>query len=235
MNFPIASPIPWLYQTLWQAQDEGGSFAYKATVYKASLCPCGNTPTDPNNINCAACGGYGILYPLSAIEALVLISDITQNLDLVQYGLMEDGDLVVSPAPGNIHFDNFDLLMLPWTIGTPTFSEILVRGSGTTDAATYRVLNITGAWTVNVTTGASTEYVPNRDFTYDGKVITWISGRAQPAAGVQYSIRYDAQFEWVSYNPPEPRVAWGQDLGQKAVFRKRHILLPNAPTELLRG
>lgn len=234
MNFTPVAPIPWLYDTLWTSQDAGGQFAYTAAVYKSAFCPCGNTPTSPSNINCEACGGYGILYPEPAFQALVLVSGIEQNLDLVQYGLMEDGDLVVSPKPGSIHFDSFDLLILPWSIGTPTYSEVLARSaSGATDTATYRLLNVSGAWTVDSTTGQITSYVPNTDFTYDGKTITWVGN--QPTAGGQYSLRYDAQFEWVSFNPASPRVAFGQDLGQKAVFRKRHILLPNAPTLLLQG
>lgn len=234
MPFPAAMPMPWLYNTLWEAQNEGGSFAYEATVYKSAWCPCGNTPGQPNNINCAACGGFGILYPLPPFSALVMVSDITQNLDLMQYGLMEDGDLFVSPQPGSVHFDNFDLLLLPWTIGVPTYSQTIVRGSGVADTSYYRVLNVTGAFTVNTATGATTEYVPNRDFTYSGKTITWLATGSQPSAGTLYSIRYDAQFEWVAYNPPQPRVAFGQDLGQKAIFRKRHILLPTAPP-LLQG
>lgn len=230
INYAPASPIPWLTNVLWQSQDAQGSFAYTATVYKAALCPCRSTPTGSQNQNCLACGGNGILYPVPPEQITVLVSDITQNLDLMQYGLMEDGDLVVSPQPGSIHFDNFDLLMLPWSIGVPTYSQVIVRGAGATDTADYRVLNVTGAWTVEPTTGTNQEYKPGFDFTFDSKTITWLSTGNAPTDGQLYSIRYDAQFEWVAYNPPSPRVAFGQDLGQKAVFRKRHILLPNAPT-----
>lgn len=230
-NFSPVSPIPWLYNTLWQSQNAGGSFAYEATVYKAAYCPCGNTPSAPNNINCAACGGYGLLYPEAPEQIPVLVSEINQESELIQYGFANYGDMVVSPQPGSVHFDNFDLLILPWSIGVPTFSEVLARGAGNTDIATYRLLHVGGAWTVNVTSGAVTAYVPGRDFTYSGKTLTWVNG---PSAGTLYSIRYDAQFEWVAWNPPEPRVAFGQDLGQRAVFRKRHIALPNAPA-LLQG
>ncbi len=229
MQYAPASPIPWLYATLWQSQDAQGSFAYQATVYKAAFCPCGTKPGNPPNINCAACGGTGILYPTSPEQVPVLVSDINQNLDLMQYGLMEDGDMVISPQPGTIHFDSFDLLMLPWSIGVPTFSQTVTRGTGATDTAFYRILNVTGAWTVNIQTGTHQEYRPDQDFTYSGKTITWLATGSQPPAGAIYSIRFDAQFEWVTFNPPQPRVAWGQDLGQKAVFRKRHVLLPNAP------
>ncbi|MCL6442459.1 MAG: hypothetical protein K6T83_03170 [Alicyclobacillus sp.] len=234
MNFSPVSPIPWLFDTLWNSQDAQGPFAYEATVYKASFCPCGNTPNSPNNINCAACGGYGILYPVPPEQIPVLISDVNQNLNLLQYGLAEDGDMIVSPQPGTIHFDNFDLLILPWSIGVPTFSQVLSRGSGPTDTAYYRILNVTAAWTVDPVKGTAQKYLPGTDFTYEGKEITWLDTGNAPNEGQLYSIRYDAQFEWVAYNPPQPRVAFGQDLGQKAVFRKRHILLPNAPL-LLQG
>lgn len=222
----IVSPIPWLYQTLWNSQDQGG-FGYEVTVYKSATCPCGATPTSPSNINCQACGGFGIIYPEAPIQVLAMASSIDQNLDLVQFGLMEDGDLVLTPMPGAIHFDNYDLAILPWQMGIPTYGQVLTRGSGTTDTADYRIITAEGIWTVDPATGVSTMYQPTTDFTYSGKTITWVGNT--PAAGDIYSIRYGAQFEWVAFNPPSPRLAFGQDLGQRAVFRKRHIILPNAP------
>jgi hypothetical protein len=219
-------PVPWLYQPLWQSQAAGG-FGYQAKVYKSVLCPCGNSPGSPNNINCAACGGYGILYPEPSLETTVLIPSIDQNLELMQYGLMEQGDMVVSPMPGTLHFDDFDLVIMPFLPGVPTFSETFQRGSGDTDQSAYRMVNVEGAWTVDPVTGISTKFTPNQDFTFSGKTITWIG--EQPAPGQLYSIRYGALFEWVSFNPASPRYAFGQDLGQKAVLRKRHIVLPNAP------
>lgn len=238
MNFSPIQPVPWLFNQLWESQDAQGPFAYKAVVYKAALCPCRSTPTGSQSQNCQACGGNGVLYPTPPENVPVLVSDITQNLDLMQYGLMEDGDLVVSPEPGSIHFDNFDLILLPWSIGVPTYSEVIVKGNTDTDATSYRILNVTAAWTVDPSAGTSQAYKPGFDFTYDafesttppGKSITWLSTGNAPSDGQLYSIRYDAQFEWVAYNPPQPRVAFGVDLGQKAVFRKRHILLPNAPS-----
>jgi len=226
-NNPIVAPIPWLYNQLWQAQDQGG-FAYEVTVYKSASCPCGNTPESPNNINCAACGGFGVLYPNAPVFVLALVSNIDQNLDLVQYGLMEYGDMVLSPMPGAIHLDDYDLVMLPWPIGVPTYSQVLTRGSGTTDNADYNIAVAEAAWTVDPNTGIATEYNPPTDFTYSGKTITWVGNT--PITGDVYSIRYGAQFEWVAFNPPSPRLAFGQDLGQRAVLRKRHIILPNAPT-----
>ncbi len=220
-------PMPWLYQQLWQSQ-AGGRFGYQAKVYKAVSCPCGNTPTSPNNINCLACGGYVVLYPDPALETTVLIPSVEQNLSLMQYGLMEDGDIVVSPMPGTIHFDDFDLAILPFIPGIPTFSETFQRGTTATDTSSYRMVNVEGAWTVDSTTGTNTKYTPNQDFTFSGKTITWIGN--QPSAGQLYSIRYGALFEWVAFNPPSPRYAFGQDLGQKAVLRKRHIILPSAPS-----
>lgn len=226
---PVA-PIPWLYQTLWQSQDQGG-FGYEVTVWKATNCPCGNSPQSPGNINCAACGGLGILYPEKPLKVMALVSNIDQNLDLVQYGLMEYGDLVLSPMPGSIHLDDFDLVILPWSIGTPTYSQTLMRSTtGDTDTADYRMMNVSGAWTVDPVTGTTTKYVPGQDFTYQGRTITWVGN--QPQLGQLYSIRYDAQFEWVAFNPPTPRVAFGQDLGQRAILRKRHIMLPNVPSLL---
>jgi len=222
---PIVAPIPWLYQGLWQSQDQGG-FGYTVTYWKAAACPCGNTPDSPNNITCQACGGYGVLYPDNPQQMLAMVSGIDQNIDLVQQGLMEYGDMVLSPMPGTAHIDDFDLVILPWQTGVPTHSEIFTH-VGNVDMVNYRMMNVEGAWTVNPTTGVSTKYIPGQDFTYLSKTITWIGN--QPAINSLVSLRYGAQFEWVAFNPPQPRIAFGQDLGQRAIFRKRHILLPNAP------
>lgn len=181
-------------------------------------------------MNCEACDGTGLLYPTAPLEALAMVSDISQDQNLMQYGQFVPGDLVLSPMPGTVHIDDFDLVILPWTIGTPTYSQVITRGSGTTDQTDYRLMNVNGAWTVDPVTGVSTEYKPNEDFTFNGRTVTWVGNT--PAQGANYSIHYDAQFEWVAFNPPSPRVAFGRDLGQRAVLRKRHIVFPNAKSLL---
>jgi len=226
-----ATPIPWLYQGLWQAQDQGGQ-AYALSVYKNAPCPCGNTPDSPSKITCAACAGTGLLYPMPSRTVLGIVSDVTLHQELLMQGLAQPGDLQVSTQPGQLHLDPFDLCLIPWTVGVPVTGDVLVRGTGTTDQLPYRAVLVEGVWTVNPTTGQITTYTAGQDFTVQGKVITWI-GR-QPAAGAQYTIRFNGDFEWIVFDPPDQRVAFGQDLGQRAILRKRYLVLPDAPS-LLEG
>lgn len=245
MAFATPAPIPWLYNKLWRDQDEGGQ-AYKVTVYQGTLCSCGNRPGAPPTITCKACGGVGFLYPLAPLQVLALVSDVEQHTDLVAAGLMTYGDLVLSTQPGAIQLNNYDIVLVPWQVGIPAQDQVVQRSTtGSEDRAWYRLQQVSGAWTVNSSTGEVTSYTPgapdpetgeipgNADFTWSGHTITWL--RNQPAAGSLYSLRYTADYEWVAFDPPSPRTAFGQDLGQRVVLRKRHIVLPNAPVPIIGG
>ncbi len=233
MQYNPVAPVPWLMEGLWQDQDQGGQ-AYRLTVYKMTPCPCGASPTSPANTACQACGGTGILYPTPARSVLGLVSNVTLRTDLVAMGLAEAGDLQISTRPGQLHLDPFDLCFVPWAVGIPMSGELVVRGSGLTDALHYRAALVEGIWTVDAATGQITPYTLNQDYTVTGRMVTWI-GR-MPPTGTEYTIRYSGDFEWVVYNPPDQRVAFGVDLGQRAVLRKRYIVLPNAPAlSLLEG
>lgn len=153
--------------------------------------------------------------------------DLTVEMDGSGYGFPGYGEMTLYPMPGNV-VSNFDLVIFPTTVSFPTYSDVIERGSGTTDTADYTIAEAYGIWTVDVTTGVSTAYTPGVDFTTSGKTITWIGNT--PPQGTQYSLRYSAQFEWIAYMPPTPRVGFSESLGQIVQLRKRHIILPNAPT-----
>lgn len=229
---PVA-PVPWLLDTLWQDQDQGGQ-AYRLIVYKMVPCPCGNTPDAPANTACQACGGTGLLYPTGPRSVLGLVNNVSLTTELVVQGLAEAGDLQVWTRPGQVHLDPFDLVLVPWTVGVPMTGQLLTRGDGPTDTLGYRAALVEAAWTVDPTTGLVTLYQTPRDFVVDGRTITWV-GRA-PAPGTLYALRYTGDFEWVVFAPPEQYVAFGVDLGQRALLRKRYLRLPNAPAlSLLEG
>ena len=226
---PVA-PVPWLLGDLWRDQDQGGQ-AYALTVYKMVRCPCGATPGSPPNMACQACGGTGLLYPTAPRTVLGIVTQVTLTMDLVTLGLAQAGDLQVSTQPGQLHLDPFDLCFVPWSVGVPAEGHVVVRGTGPTDALPFRAALVEGAWTVDPTTGVTTAFTLGQDFTVAGRTVTWI-GRA-PTTGTAYTMRYSADFEWVVYDPPDQRVAFGVDLGQRARLRKRYLLLPNAPAVTL--
>jgi hypothetical protein len=165
---------------------------------------------------------------------LALVSNVTLQTELVAQGLAEPGDLLLATRPGQVHLDPFDLCFVPWHMGIAASSLVVTRGTGPTDALLYRAATVEGVWTVDPTTGQITAYTVDRDVTVAGRTVTWI-GRA-PAAGTVYTIRYSGDFEWVVFRPPDQRVAFGVDLGQRAILRKRFLVLPNAPPlSLLEG
>ncbi len=232
MQYNPVTPVPWLFEGLWQDQDQGGQ-AYRLTVYKMAPCPCGAQPGQPADMSCVACGGTGILYPTPPRTLLGIVTNVTLQTDLVAMGLAEAGDLQISTRPGQGHLDPFDLCFVPWSMGIPVSGQIMQRGTGSTDQLPYRAALVEGIWTVDPTTGMVTPYTLQTDFTVHGRTITWI-GRTPPV-GTQYTIRYSGDFEWVVFHPPDQRVAFGVDLGERAILRKRYILLPNAPALSLLG
>ena len=206
---------------------------YTVTLYRGAYCPCvtasAGTIPDPGqgNPNCTQCGGNAFFYPDPPQQIQALIANVESNKELVAAGMAQPGSLVLSPLPGSVHINDYDLVLLPWTFGVPSQGQLITRGSGSTDKAWYRMMEVTGAWTVDPVTFVKTEYKPTVDFTWNGRVITWVGN--QPSQGSVYSIRYTAKFEWLAFTAPQPRFAWGQDLGQRCVMRKRHEILPAAP------
>lgn len=221
MALNYLSPVPWLYQGLWQSE------SYEATLYKSAFCTCGETNPNESRPTCAVCHGFGYFYPFPPEQIRGLISDVKIDKKLIEVGFAMPGDLLFSPLPGTAHLSDFDLIILPWRQGVPSEGEVIVRGSDSTlpanvDNASYRMDWVQGAWTTNADTGVVTPYIPNTDFTWNGRQITWIGN--QPAVGTPYSIQYSGMFEWIAYTSPQPRIAFGQDLGQRVVLRKRHIV-----------
>jgi len=209
-----------------------GYQGYPAALYQAVLCPCGNSPGAAININCAACHGLGLLYPNPPVSLTVMVSDPSQQTDMMDqgYGLAQEGELTAYPDPKGPRLSTFDLLMFPVTASFPTYSDSIERGTGSTDEADYNIAVAEGAWTVDPTTGVATAYTPGTDFTAAGKTITW--GANAPKTGQMYSLRYAAQFEWVAYDPPTPRLVFGQDLGQIVTLRKRHVVFQGCPSPI---
>ena len=225
---PGTGPVPWLYQQLWQAQGSNGLL----TVYRAAYCPCttpapGTVP-DPGqgDPSCPLCGGTAFVYPSAPFTIQAVVTDATSDTDLIATGLAEPGDIIVGTFPGGAHLALWDLALLPWNIGVPDQGQLLVRGTGSTDQTWYRMEDFHGAWSeVN---GALTTYQLGQDFAWSGRTITWLPGGNAPAFGQTYSVRYAARFEWICRKEPQAIVAFGQDLGQRAVLRKRHEVLPGA-------
>ncbi len=225
---PATGPIPWLYQQLWQAQGQQGTLL----VYRGAYCPCttamAGTRPDPGqgDPNCPLCGGIGLLYPQAPIPVQALVTASISQRALVEAGLAEPGTLSVATPPGGPQLSLWDLCLLPWLSGIASQGQLLTRGSGTTDQTWYRMETLDGVWSEQ--NGALVTYLQGTDYSWSGRTITWLSGGNPPTPGQVYSVRYGARFEWICAGAPQSVVAWGQDLGQRALLKKRHEVFPSA-------
>jgi hypothetical protein len=184
---------------------------------------------------CAACGGLGYFYPGPGVTTRIILTNIQQVEDLKDWGLTETGDLVADQPPGAVSLSPWDLVLTTWAQGVPFQGERLLRGTGATDATSYRMGTVYACLQTDPTTGAVTTYTLGTDFTVAGKVVTWLGTANQPAAGTLYSLRYNATYEWVVLPPGLVRIERGTDFGPRTILRKREIVLPNVPGPLLPG
>ncbi len=199
---------------------------------QATRCGCSNTPTSPNNMACAVCGGIGYFYPNALAYTHAVLTSVTQTEDLLALGLAQMGDLVCDQPPGAVSLSPWDLVLTTWTSGVPFQGETVVRGTGTTDKLTFRANTVYAVIQTNPTTGAVTTYSAS-DYSVNGKIITWLANA--PTAGTLYTIRYNATYEWVVFAPGLVRMERGTNFGPRTILRKREIALPNAPGDLLPG
>lgn len=201
----------------------------------AAQCGCGNTPESPPNMACAVCGGFGYFYPQPLHTIRVVLTRVTQQETLAVYGLAQVGDLLCDQPPGSVPLAPWDLMLTTWSDGLPFQGETLVRGSGVSDTLTWRAAQVVTVLQTDPSTGSVTTYVPTTDYTWSGRTVTWVSGASQPAAGTQYTVRYNATYEWVVLPPGVVREERGTNLGQRTVLRKRDLWVANPVGGLLPG
>lgn len=194
--------------------------------YLGMKCPC-STNGDANRaqVSCPACGGTGWLYR-EPMEIRGVIVGIQGQKDLAETGIARPGDCVFIPDLTARQPGDYDLIKFTWAQGEPWEGELIRRGAGATDELYYEAAEILACVTVDVATGATASYKPDLDFTIDGRSITWLAGRPQPAAGNLYSVKYNAFFEWVCFVPPGIRFERGDYLGERVLLRRRHLVFP---------
>ncbi|KIL42067.1 hypothetical protein SD70_02470 [Gordoniibacillus kamchatkensis] len=195
----------------------------------SSVQPTGSNLYDPNraNVSCAACKGIGWVW-LDGGKIIGVVENINQHKDLLNSGIAAPGDLVFSPDL-RVTLSDYDKIQLTWPQGIPFECELISRGSGASDSTLYGVMNVMQCIAVDPASGTVTAYNSGVDFVYDKNTpanqITW-QGAHVPAAGVVYSLKYQALVDWIVFTPPQPRRERGTNLGQRVILRKRHIVFP---------
>ncbi len=198
-------------------------------LFRGMKCPCailpnGSSLPDANRArpDCQACHGLGWLW-LDGGVVQGLVTNISQEKELLMAGIVSMGDLVFSPQLG-VNLSDYDKIQLTWVEGIPYEGELLIRGTTTTDTTLYTILQVEpdGCITVDPSTGSVTTYQANLDFSFAGNVITWGLSSNQPSTGSVYSFKYAALIDWIAFVPPQPRRERGTSFGQKVILKKKH-------------
>jgi hypothetical protein len=198
-------------------------YFFRSMKCTCSLIPQGSMIADANraNPNCKACHGLGLIWQDQG-QIIGLVQTVNQQKDLLQAGIAAPGDLVLSPDP-RYTISDYDKIQMNWGEGIPYEPQLLRRSAtGGTDTANYTIMEVIECIQIDPTTGNITTYVPEVDFTFDKKLITWIGNK--PANGSVYSIKYSALIDWICFAPPQPRRERETNLGQKIIMRKKHLV-----------
>lgn len=193
---------------------------------------------------CPRCRGDGWLYRVPQVVK-GLATSIRQQRNILDAGIAQPGDMVFSPAlePEGCNHDYrkigaWDRLTATWEQPLDD-GHVLVRGAAQNLALeTFLQPNEDRLWyepanAVWCEDEDGVVYTGGADFVLGpGKIISWQGN--QPALHKRYTIKYNAYFEWIVFQPPqERRDRDNKDLGQLVFLRKRHIALVNDnPTAL---
>ena len=195
---------------------------------------------------CERCAGQGYLYR-SPILLLGLVTNVRYQKNLIESGFLTPGDMTFSPLPlatsvgGGCSGENsrrvgaFDKLTATWAQPVDD-GHVLVRGAGTKARAegivTHLADNEDRLWyepagAIWCEDEDGVVYTESADFELGpGKIIRWINGG--PIVGKRFTIKYNAYFEWIAFQPPTERIDnSSKNIGELVYLRKRHIMLVN--------
>jgi hypothetical protein len=214
-----------LHQDFVQAHGE--PFSY----YRATLCPCGIGPgaTDANRslLNCAACGGIGLLYA-APLQMIGLMTGMRNIKDFAEFGEIFPGDMVLgmNPLP-SVFINEWDLIQPFFAVGFN--GQIITRGTGSSDLLDYPASSVFQVASIDFTNNyAIINYIQGAaaDYTIAGRYISWNPATNLPP-GTNYSINYNANFDYIVKEAGMERYDNRTDnLGQRFLIRKRHLVLP---------
>ena len=190
---------------------------------------------------CDRCGQDGFLFR-SPVLLRGIFTGARHQRNVLDSGIYLPGDAIFSPSPGNSEcgerrrIGTADKLTATWAEPIDE-GHVLIRGSGTAAAAEGVVTMLEAdedrlwyepASAIWCEDEFGVVYVDGTDFNLGpGKIVKWVGN--QPDFGARYTIKYNAYFEWIVFQPPTERVdRGGTDLGELVNLRKRHIQLVNS-------
>lgn len=191
---------------------------------------------------CTRCGQDGWLFR-DPILVTGIITGIKHKKNILDAGNYHPGDATFSPDPVDSgcgddegrRIGAMDKLTATWPEPNDD-GHVIIRGSGSKAAAqgikTELADNEDRLWyepasAIWCEDEFGSRFREGSDFELGpGKIIKWVGG--QPDIGRRFTIKYDAYFEWIVWQPPTERIdRGGVNLGELLSIRKRHVRLIN--------
>lgn len=190
---------------------------------------------------CERCGQDGFIYRSPRLIT-AMITGVKHQRNILDAGNYHPGDAQLSTYPeddgcgeANRRIGAFDKITATWPEPVDD-GHVIVRGAGANAALqgvnTELESNEDRLWyepanSIWCEDENDVVYEEDADFVLGpGKIIRWIGN--QPKEGIRYSIKYNAYFEWIVWQPPgERRDRNADNLGELIYLRKRHVIFVN--------
>jgi hypothetical protein len=193
---------------------------------------------------CPRCGQHGWIFREPVI-VVGIFTGVRHQKNILDAGNYMPGDATFSPSlslsgagcgsAGERRIGAFDKITATWPEPVDD-GHVIVRGAGSKAAAIGINTSLDDdedrlwyepAKAIWCEDENDVIYYEGSDFILGpGKIIKWIGNR--PAFRVKYSIKYEAFFEWIVWQPPGERRDYNADnLGELVMLRKRHVIHVN--------
>jgi hypothetical protein len=183
-------------------------------------CFCHGADGQPDP-NCREHENCGWLY-LNEEPIVGLVTDISQRRELMETGVFMPGDCVFSPTSENVISEG-DKITFTWPLPYGQ-GDVLLRNNSDQDGLYYSAVK--GMVCIDE---FKTFYKQDRDYQLYGKAIVWswagkpVDGKS-PSIGTKYAVKYTAYLEWIAFVPPITRISSGENVGDKVILRKKHLM-----------
>ena len=188
---------------------------------KGMRCFCVANSKGQPEAGCKHCDGSGFIYR-DENTIIGLVTAISHDKKMMDTGIFYPDDCIFSPLSTDTVSEMDKIIFswpLPYGMGDP-----VVRGNDDSDDLFYEAVN-----GIYCTDENSVVYRENTDYRFKGKTIEWTwtgqpAGSVKPSTGTRYVIKYKAYIEWIAFIPPVTRTSHSEDLGDKVILRKLHLM-----------
>ena len=216
-------------QRVWRSENvRTGTYVYWTP---ATRCSCSGEDGHAR-ADCRLCGGFGFFWRASNERKLrAEVTQATSHRDYLALGFVSREDLAIAPEKKPVQSGANDRIRLArpdlFTYALRAEQEVLTRGKGATDAIAQRCVRLLEVVRTDDRVGSVTSYRPNVDVTFSGNVLTWLAstgsppvGTVAPPSGVQYSVSYMADYDWVITENPTVRSIGDVEIGPRWYVRR---------------